>query len=191
MPIWAGRRPYEQITVQFSVHQLSESRELLHHSFLDLSGDDPAGNFAEGLITNCGQNGPIFVYNQAFEATCVRKLADRFPNRSEALLAIVDRMVDLLPIARQHYYHPSQHGSWSIKAVLPAIAPDLSYDQLEGVADGAAAMEAYGEAIRPETTPERKEAIRHQLETYCRLDTFALVRLWQFFRGDNQLLIDA
>jgi hypothetical protein len=191
VPIWAGTRPYQAVTVQFSIHQLSEARELHHHSFLDLSGDDPSERFAETLIVQCGQNGPIFVYNQAFEATCVRKLADRFPARSNALLAIVDRMVDLLPVARQHYYHPSQHGSWSIKAVLPAIAPDLNYDQLEGVADGAAAMEAYGEAIRPDTTLERKDEIRHQLETYCRLDTFALVRLWQFFRGDKEWFTDS
>ena len=191
VPIWAGTRPYQAVTVQFSVHQLSEARELHHRSFLDLAGDDPSERFAETLVAQCGQSGPIFVYNQAFEATCVRKLAERFPARSDALLAIVDRMVDLLPIAREHYYHPSQHGSWSIKAVLPAIAPDLSYDQLEGVADGAAAMEAYGEAILPDTTLERKEEIRLQLETYCRLDTFALVRLWQFFRGDSELLTDA
>ena len=57
-------------------------------------------------------------------------------------------MVDLLPIYREHYYHPAMMGSWSIKAVLPTIAPDLDYSNLE-VGDGGAAQEAYLRAIWP------------------------------------------
>jgi len=91
--------------------------------------------------------------------------------------------VDLLPIAREHYYHPSQRGSWSIKDVLPAVVPDLNYDALAGVKDGGMAMEAFQEAIRPDTPPDRREAIHRQLDAYCRLDTFAMVRLWHFFSG--------
>lgn len=41
------------------------------------------------------------------------------------------RTVDLLPVARRHWYHRDQRGSWSIKAVPPAIAADLGYDGLE------------------------------------------------------------
>ncbi len=98
-------------------------------------------------------------------------------------LAIVDRVVDLLPIARNRYYHPDQHGSWSIKAVLPAVCPDLSYEALDGVKDGMAAQGAFLEAMAPETSPERKAEIESQLLEYCKLDTFAMVRLWEFFRG--------
>ena len=101
----------------------------------------------------------------------------------EPLLAISARVVDLLPIARNRYYHPSQCGSWSIKAVLPAAVPELSYDALEGVQDGGSAMEAFCEAIHPDTSAERKSEIERQLHAYCRLDTFAMVRLWQFFSG--------
>jgi hypothetical protein len=89
----------------------------------------------------------------------------------------------LLPIARNRYYHPSQQGSWSIKAVLPAAVPDLSYDQLTGVQDGGMAMEAFVEAIAPDTTLERKAEIEGQLLAYCQLDTLAMVRLWQLFSG--------
>ena len=39
------------------------------------------------------------------------------------------------------------------------------------------------EAIAPTTIPERKREIEEQLFSYCRLDTFAMVRLWQFFSG--------
>jgi hypothetical protein len=88
-----------------------------------------------------------------------------------------------LPIAKAHFYGPSQHGSWSLKAVLPAACPDLSYHSLDGVADGNMDVEAYQEAIRAETTPERRAEIERQLLAYCRLDTLAMVRLWEVFRG--------
>ena len=81
------------------------------------------------------------------------------------------------------FYDPSQCGSWSIKSVLPAAVPELSYDQLEGVRDGGMAMDAFAEVICPETTAERKEEIRRQLSEYCKLDTLAMVGLWKFFLG--------
>ena len=139
--------------------------------------------FANALITECGVQGPIFVYNAAFEKTRIKDLADRFPQLSSALLAINDRVVDLYPIAKNRYYHPSQKGSWSIKAVLPAVIPELRYGDLEGVQDGGMAMEAYMEAIAPQTTAARKEEIQKQLLKYCELDTYAMVKLWQFFSG--------
>jgi hypothetical protein len=90
--------------------------------------------------------------------------------------------VDLLPIAEKCYYHPSQCGSWSIKSVLPAAVPELSYEKLEGIKDGGMAMSAYAEAIHPDTSDERKEEIRSQLLAYCKLDTLAMVGLWKLFR---------
>ena len=135
------------------------------------------------MINYCGKSGPVFVYNAGFENGIMRGLAERFPHLEPGLQAIIDRVVDLLPIARSRYYHPSQHGSWSIKAVLPAVCPDLAYASLEGVQDGMAAQSAFLEALAPETTPDRKAEIERQLLAYCELDTFAMVRLWEFFRG--------
>jgi len=94
-------------------------------------------------------------------------------------------VVDLYPIARNRYYHPSQHGRWSIKAVLPAAVPELSYEDLDGVQDGNMAGVAFMEAINPSTTPERKLEIENQLVEYCKLDTLAMVRLWEKFSGST------
>ena len=87
--------------------------------------------------------------------------------------------MDLLPLVREHYYHPDMRGSFSIKAVLPAKVPDLSYDALPGVKDGLAAQVAYQEAIQAEAAAERREQLRSELLQYCRLDTWALVKLAQ------------
>ena len=159
-----------------------------HREFLDLSGSDPSRSFAADLVRYCGDTPlPIFVYNAAFEQSRIRELAERFPEHREALLAINERIVDLLPNARERYYHPSQHGSWSIKAVLPAAVPELCYNDLDGVQDGGMAMEAFLEALHPQTPAERKELIREQLLAYCKLDTYAMVRLWLVFAGRTDL----
>jgi len=190
VPIWAGTRPYQQIPFQFSLHTIAPDGGLAHAEFLDLSGGDPSSSFADELIRLCGTVSlPIFVYNAAFECSRISELAVRFPEKSVALLAINERIVDLLPIARERYYHPRQQGSWSIKAVLPAVVPELNYNDLEGVQDGGMAMEAFLEALHPQTTLERKQTIRDQLLAYCQLDTYAMVRLWQVFSGRTDLVL--
>ena len=159
VPVWKGTRPYQQMVFQFSLHRLDASGLLEHTEFLDLSGNDPSESFAQSVITACSGQGPVFVYNAGFEMARIRELAERFPSLSQSLLAINDRIVDLLPVARKRYYHPSQQGSWSIKKVLPAVVPELRYDTLDGVQDGSMAMDAFLEAIHPDTPPERKTQI--------------------------------
>jgi predicted RecB family nuclease len=183
VPRWAGTRPYEQIPFQFSLHVITQSGALQREGFLDLSGGDPSASFAEALVRACGSAGAIFVYNSGFETARMKELGARYPHLRQALQQICARVVDLLPVVRSHYYHPMQEGSWSIKKVLPAMVPALRYDQLEGVQDGGAAMEAYLEAIHPDTTPERKTVIEQQLQAYCGLDTYAMVRMWQVLSG--------
>ena len=187
VPIWKGTRPYQQITFQFSLHTLAVSGQLEQTAFLDLSGNNPSEPFAHALIAACGKQGPVYVYNAGFETARIRELAERYPHLSEPLLAINTRVVDLLPIARERYYHPSQQGSWSIKKVLPAVIPELRYDALDGVQDGGMAMDAFLEGIHPNTSAERKAQIEQQLLDYCKLDTYAMVRLWQVFSGRTDL----
>ena len=187
IPIWKCTRPYQQITFQFSLHIIDENRQLTHSEFLDLSGENPSESFAKALIDSCGSSGPVFVYSASFEMSRIRELADRLPTLNRQLLAINERVIDLLPIVRDHYYHPTQEGSWSIKKVLSAVAPELRYDDLEGVQNGMMAMSAFQEAIHENTSSERKAEIREQLLKYCKLDTYAMVRLWQVFSGRSEI----
>ncbi len=187
VPIWKGTRPYQQMTFQFSLHILNRNGELKHMEFLDISGKNPSNGFAQALIAACKKQGPVFVYNAGFETTRIKELALRHPALSEQLFAINTRVVDLLPIARTRYYHPTQQGSWSIKKVLPAVVPELSYKELDGVQDGGMAMSAFFEAIKQHTSTTRKTQIEQQLLAYCKLDTYAMVRLWQVFSGRTDL----
>lgn len=183
VPEWVGTRPYEQLPFQWSCHVEHADGTLTHREFLDTSGKSPLRTFAESLIEAVGDSGPILVYSIGFERSRTQELAVRFPDLAERLDAIVGRMVDLLPIARQHYYHPAMKGSWSIKAVLPTIAPELDYKQLQDVQDGGMAQAAYLEMIHPEVPAERRTQLATALLEYCKLDTLAMVRVARFFEG--------
>ena len=106
-----------------------------------------------------------------------------FPDLAGDLQAIDSRLVDLHPVTKINYYHPDMLGSWSIKSVLPTIAPDMDYAQLEGIQEGTEASAAYLEAINPETPVDKIEEIRRGLLKYCKHDTEAMVRLVHFFAG--------
>ena len=179
VPRWLGTRPFENVPFQFSCHTVHEDGAVSHDGFLDLSGEDPARACAEKILAVIGSVGAVVTYSAGFERSCLRGLAARFPDLAPRLLDIAERLVDLLPVVREHYYHRDMRGSYSIKDVLPARLPELSYKALEGVADGRAAQEAYKEAVHPATPPERRDALYRQLWTYCALDTFAMVRLAQ------------
>ncbi len=186
VPIWAGTRPYEQVPFQFSMHYLQAGQqEPQHREFLDLTGNNPTRPFAEALVKSCGQTGPIFVYNKGFEGARIEDVIRHLQGELAlvvALAAIKARLVDLKPITQAAYYNPSQKGSWSIKAVLPAMVPELSYKKLDTVQDGGGAQQAYLKAIGLAVVGGDINVIgiiREQLLAYCKLDTFAMIRIWQ------------
>jgi len=179
VPVWAGTRPYETLPMQWSCHYEPEPGKLDHADFLDLTGDPPMRRLVECLIRALGKEGPVLMYT-SYEQTVINNLIDRFPDLETPLQAIVERLVDLHPPTQQFYYHPAMAGSWSLKAVLPTIAPDMQYSELEGIQEGTDASEGYLEAINPGTNPERKAELKEQLLRYCKFDTEAMVRLVKF-----------
>ena len=85
------------------------------------------------------------------------------------------------PVVKQNYYHPKMLGSWSIKAVLPTIAPHMNYSNLEGINQGVAASEGFLEAIDLSTPVERRAELEEQLLRYCEFDTLAMMEIVWFF----------
>ncbi len=183
IPRWDGTSPSSpHVPFQWSCHIEDAPGVLRHEMFLDVSGDDPRRDCAESLIKALGNKGPVLVYWASFEKGCISGLAQRFADLKPVLLDINERIVDLLPMARRHYYHPAMQGSWSLKAVLPAIAPELGYDQME-VGDGMQAQYAYSEIVAPDTEDDRRRELTQGLREYCKLDTMAMVRLAWLFEG--------
>jgi hypothetical protein len=180
VPLWANTRPYQVLPFQWSCHIERAPGEMEHQEFIDLSGEAPMRPLAAAMIRALEDSGPVLMYT-SYERQVIRGLAGMFPDLEGALRDIDARLVDLHPPTRAYYYHPDMLGSWSIKAVLPTIAPEMDYASLEGIKEGTEASMAYLEAIAPEIGAGQRETTRRNLLRYCRHDTEAMVRLVHFF----------
>jgi hypothetical protein len=179
VPLWPGTRPYEVLPFQWSCHYEPSAGQIQHAEFLDLSGEPPMRRVAESLIRVLGSDGPVLMYS-VHERVVIEGLRQRFGDLDTLLGAVIDRLVDLQAVVQRNYYHPGMAGSWSLKAVLPTIAGDISYSELVGIQEGIGASEGYLEATDAVTSGSRKAEIRQQLSRYCGADTAAMVRLMQF-----------
>jgi hypothetical protein len=178
IPFFDGTSPYQQIPFQFSLHiQESRGGDVQHMEFLHTASGDPRPDFIEALIGGCRRHGSILVYNRGFESRINRELGQAFPRYQLELETINGRMIDLLvPFRSRHLYHPKMMGSASLKSVLPAFVPDLSYADLE-ISDGDTASSIYLSCVKGVVSDADKDHIYSELRKYCALDTLAEVRL--------------
>ena len=181
VPIWEGTRPHQHLPFQWSCHIEDAPEKLTHKEFLDISGNPPMRPFAESLIGAMESSGPIIVYS-GYEQRIIKALQKLYLDLHDDLQAILDRLVDILPLMRNHYYHPQQHGSWSIKALLPIVAPELNYKNLNNVHNGTEAQMAFVKAIDPQTDPATRKQLELDMLIYCKLDTLAMVKLVSHFQ---------
>jgi predicted RecB family nuclease len=123
------------------------------------------------------------VYNASFESRCIDSLARAVPQLAKRLRALKRKLVDLLPIVRDHVYHPRFDGSFSLKQVLPALVPEMGYDDL-AVQGGTAASNLLENLLlrEAELAPEERQRIREQLLAYCERDTLAMMKLVERLR---------
>ena len=176
LPLYQGHGCHQQVLTQFSIHHRdSMDAEPRHSEYLADATRDCQRDVAEALIAALGKEGSVVVYS-SFEQTRIKTLRNLFPDLARPLDAILARLVDLLPIITEYVYHPAFKGSYSIKKVLPALVPDLSYKGLP-VADGDTAITRFAQMARGRITGTDVELTRQQLLDYCRLDTLAMLRL--------------
>ena len=174
IPRFAGTRPYDAIPFLFSVHTGRDGAPPAHEDYLHDQDDDPRPKFVERLIEAVGHNGAICTYS-SYERQVIHALMAAVPGRSEALASIEGRLFDLLPVIRNGYYHPDFRGSFSIKNVLPVLAPGSGYGDLS-ISDGQTASARYTQALKNEDALER-ERMFDDLRAYCARDTLAMVKL--------------
>lgn len=184
VPIWPGITPYTQVPFQWSCHVELTPEVFEHHEFLDLTGEDPSLRCIEAMLEAMPATGSekIFVYHATYEKGRMEELADRYPQHRAALLSYCNRLFDLLPLVKDCYYHPDMKGSFSIKKVLPTIAPHLDYANLTGVQDGTAAQISYLRAIIARDSHSSRES-KTALLAYCRQDTWAMVAVAYHLSG--------
>ena len=175
IPRYAGTRPYQTIPFQWSDHILNEDGTIEHKEYLCEEDKDPREEFTSTLLDALGRKGSIFVYT-TYEHGVLKELAENLPLRHDEILAILARLKDLCDIIRTYYYHPEFRGSFSLKSVLPAMLPEMSYENLS-IQEGQEAGLEYLRMIDPSTAPEEKEEIKKDLLIYCGHDTLAMLKI--------------
>jgi hypothetical protein len=185
VPVWDGCHPYQHVPVQMSCHVVGARGRVTHHDHLAEGAADPRPALAEAVVRACAGATTVVAYNSGFEARCLDVLAETVPNLRKQLRSIRERLVDLLPVVRDHVYHPEFGGTFGLKSVLPALIPNLGYRDLE-IADGdtaSAALEALLLAPADSIAPAQRKAMRVDPLAYCGRDTEALVALTERLRA--------
>lgn len=176
IPIFDLVRPYQKVPFQYSLHvQQSEKSKPEHYWFLSDGSLDPRPIILEQLAGRLGDRGSIVSYNAQFEKGTLKDCSDVYGQYAKWYKGIDGRIVDLLePFRSFAYYHPGQHGTASIKAVLPALT-GKSYEHLEIAEGGTASQEYLRVTFGTNVDPDDKQKVYKQLEEYCKLDTQAMV----------------
>lgn len=184
LPRFRGEHPYTQSVFQFSLHieKAPGVCDLVkdHVEYLAKDHSDNRLSLIQKMVgaIDLSDGGTVIVYNENFEKTRLKELAECFPEHAKELLAIRDHIFDLerLLIGESgkpiNFYDNRLHGSFSIKKVLPIFAPELSYDNLSGVHNGVEAITAYAKYDKLEAD-DLKE-LQDNLVKYCRQDTYAM-----------------
>jgi len=182
VPEFDQTKPYQQVTFQYSLHIMkSESGPVEHREYLAPSdGSNPMSALAEQLCQDIPENVCVLAYNKSFECSRIKEMAEAFPHLKSHLLNIRENIKDLLdPFQKGYYYLPAMKGSFSIKSVLPALFPDdpnLNYHNLAGsVHNGSEAMDIFPKI--KDMSPTDAAAARQSLLEYCKLDTWAMVKV--------------
>jgi len=173
-PKYNGTKPWQQHTIQWSVHLL-DNGELQHHEFVHPDNTDPREPFIKSLLEVLGNSGSIVVYSASFEGGRLKEIAEAFPQYRDRIDNVVSRLWDQLVVFRKFYCDSRFRGSNSIKNVLPVLVPNLSYQNLE-VQEGGTAMVEYARMVGLPDGDE-KDIIKNNLLKYCELDTLAMVEI--------------
>lgn len=182
IPPFDGLRPYQQLPFQYSLHVIkSPGAELEHYEFLHKLNTDPTQNLLENLKTHIKPTGTVLVWYEGFEKTCNQLLANRQPEYKDFINDLNARIADLMiPFQKGWYVDADFYGSASIKNVLPVIAPELSYKDME-ISEGATAQRLWMSAVYEDKySPQEIDKIMKDLLVYCELDTYAMVKIYEF-----------
>ena len=178
IPIWNGCRPYDQVPAQFSCHVVSGPGAIAHHAWLVDGPGDPRPELAARVVDACRHAQVVVAYSAPFEAGVLSDLADSVPEYAASLADIKARLIDALPLVRDYVYHPAFGGSFSLKAVLPALVSGMTYDTLDIAGGRTATLELQRLMFEGDTlSADEREQARNALLRYCALDTLGVVRL--------------
>lgn len=180
VPVWDGLGPWQQAVVQFSYHEDDGAGRFTHQAYLAEGPGDPRAELVDHMLAATAAAERIVMYSP-FERTRIKELAEQVPFRARELTALAAKLVDLLPLVRNHVYHADFRGSFSLKAILHPLVPELTYNDL-AIVDGQVASVEIARLLFVAHLVEERDQLRRDLLAYCERDTWAMVRLVQRLR---------
>lgn len=178
IPMFDGTKPYQGYPFQYSLHILdAPDSELRHEEYLHAENSNPMPQLIEKMKKDFGDKGTILTWNMSYEKKCNERMAEIYPEHSEFLLELNERIDDLMiPFFKQWLVDKDFFGSASVKYVLPVMVPELSYKDLE-VSDGMKARRTWTQTVLENKNTWNRDEILKNLSDYCTLDTYAMVRI--------------
>lgn len=178
IPLFDGTKPHQSYPFQYSLHILdSPEAEIRHTEYLHAEKSNPIPQLLEKMKNDLGDKGTILTWNMKYEKECNNNMAEVYPEHKEYLQKINERINDLMiPFYNQWLVDKDFFGSASVKKVLPVMAPDQSYKELN-VSDGLKARRTWMQTVMEDKNTWNKEEIFKDLRDYCKLDTYAMVRI--------------
>lgn len=185
VPLWKYARPFQQIPFQFSLHvQREPNGEFEHYEYLSTGKEDPRTGCVKALLEYIGDSGTLIAHNAVFEKSRIAEMVRDMPmpeTDAKRLQKMTERFADTGDVFKAGYLHPKMQGSWSIKKVLPALVPEMSYEGM-AVANGGDAMDAFDVLYEQKLPPAELEQLRKDLLKYCEQDTWAMVKIVDVLR---------
>ncbi len=182
IPVWPGIRPWGPATAQFSYHEEQNDGTFSHVGYLAEGPGDPRPELAQAMVDATARADKIVTYS-AYEKTRIRELQGAIPDLAEPLAELESKLVDLLPVVRNHVYHPDFKGSFSLKDILTPLVPELTYEDLVIVDGRLASVEIARLLFVAHKIPEEeRDRLRKDLLEYCERDTWATVKLLERLR---------
>ena len=176
IPVWPGCRPWDTVPAQFSCHAETGVGGLVHHEWIADGPSDPREPLARALIEACRDAESVMAYYASVERGCIAHLETALPHLADELASIRERIVDLHPVVKDYVYHPDFLGSFGLKSVVPALVPELAYDDL-AIADGLTASAELTRLMFEPLAADSRAELRAQLLAYCERDTAVMVAL--------------
>jgi predicted RecB family nuclease len=177
VPVWEGLAPWGPAVAQFSYHEERGDGEHHHVGWLAEGPGDPRREVAEAMLAATAGAKRIVTYS-SYEKTCITALKGLLPDLAAGIDELLAKLVDLLPVVRNHVYHPEFRGSFSLKYVLSPLVPGLSYNDLVIVDGRLASVEIARLLFLAHKIPVvERDRLRQDLLDYCERDTWATVRL--------------
>ncbi|EKE28190.1 MAG: hypothetical protein ACD_3C00086G0034 [uncultured bacterium (gcode 4)] len=208
IPFLDKTSPYQQVVVQYSLHKVYENWDIKHYSWilagtweqkielLEIKDNKNKVDFENEKLIYWDykdvlmalkddiwediDRSSFIVWHKPFENTRNKEVAQIFPELGDFYLKMNDNTYDLKEIfSKWLYFSLDFKGSCSIKYVLPALVPELSYVWMN-VPNWLVAMNELNRIIIWEVKDDNEKLQKlTDLLLYCWQDSLAMFKIYE------------